>query len=172
MECGINALSEYTMINREDRDMYAFTKMDIRNSEIKTDKKYGTYRIEIWRYDPKLLTHSEVVDKLSLYLSLVNHEDERVQIELENLIADIDIILVVEALSSEFVSKFWDFVKTAKYEQRNKGTNDGNERAHEYYRFIKPSDTDFPYQLELFSRKIGLLNFRVRQFPENSFWNN
>ncbi len=89
LECGINALSEYTMINREDRDMYAFTKMDIRNSEIKTDKKYGTYRIEIWRYDPKLLTHSEVVDKLSLYLSLVNHEDERVQIELDKLIADI-----------------------------------------------------------------------------------
>ena len=69
--------------------MFAFTKMDIRNSEIKTDNKYGTYRIEIWRYDPKLLTHSEVVDKLSLYLSLVNHEDERVQIELDKLIADI-----------------------------------------------------------------------------------
>lgn len=72
---------------------------------------------------------------------------------------DIDIILVVEALSSEFVSRFWDFVKTAKYDQRNKGTNDGGERAHEYYRFMKPSDADFPYQLELFSRKIGLLNF-------------
>lgn len=87
LECGINALSEYTMINREDKDMYAFTKMDIRKSEIKTDKEYGTYRIEIWRYDPKLLSHSDVVDKLSLYLSLVNHEDERVQIELDNLIA-------------------------------------------------------------------------------------
>lgn len=36
---------------------------------------------------------------------------------------DIDIILVVEALSSDFVSKFWDFVKAGDYTHRNKGVN-------------------------------------------------
>lgn len=72
---------------------------------------------------------------------------------------DIDIILVVEALSSDFVSHFWEFVKAAGYEQRNKGTNDDATRRHEYYRFMKPTNTDFPYQVELFSRNLGLLNF-------------
>lgn len=39
---------------------------------------------------------------------------------------DIDIILIVEALSSDFAAKFWEFVKTAGYRQRNKGTGNGN----------------------------------------------
>lgn len=30
---------------------------------------------------------------------------------------------------------------------------------HEYYRFMKPANTEFPYQIELFSRNIGLLDF-------------
>jgi len=34
---------------------------------------------------------------------------------------DIDIILVVEALSAEFVTQFWEFVKAANYDERNKG---------------------------------------------------
>lgn len=49
---------------------------------------------------------------------------------------DLDIILVVEALSSDFVSHFWEFVKAGGYEQRNKGTNDDAIRRHEYYRFM------------------------------------
>lgn len=72
---------------------------------------------------------------------------------------DIDIILVVEALSQEFVMRFWDLVKTAGYEQRNKGTGEGDRHKHEYYRFVKPANTEFPYQIELFSRNMGLLNF-------------
>ena len=72
---------------------------------------------------------------------------------------DIDIILIVEALSHEFVARFWELVKAAGYEQRNKGTSQGNQRRHEYYRFMKPANTEFPYQIELFSRNIGLLDF-------------
>ena len=72
---------------------------------------------------------------------------------------DIDIILVVEALSPEFVMRFWDLVKTAGYELRNKGTGEGERHKHEYYRFVKPANTEFPYQIELFSRNMGLLNF-------------
>lgn len=72
---------------------------------------------------------------------------------------DIDIILVVEALSNEFVMKFWDFVKAAGYKQRNKGTGEEDRQGHEYYRFMKPENTEFPYQIELFSRSIGLLHF-------------
>lgn len=71
---------------------------------------------------------------------------------------DIDIILIVEALSSDFVAKFWEFVKTAGYMQRNKGTGEGGHR-HEYYRFKEPAVSEFPYQVELFSRSLGLVNF-------------
>ncbi len=72
---------------------------------------------------------------------------------------DIDIILVVEALSQEFVMRFWDLVKAAEYEQRNKGTGEGDRYKHEYYRFVKPTNPEFPYQIELFSRNMGLWNF-------------
>lgn len=60
---------------------------------------------------------------------------------------DIDIILVVEALSSAFVKQFWQFINDGKYQQREKSNGE-----REYYRFIKPEHTDFPLQIELFSR--------------------
>jgi hypothetical protein len=53
------------------------------------NKEYGTNVVEVWRYDPRLLSKTETVDKLSLYLSLKDNEDERVQIELENLMNEI-----------------------------------------------------------------------------------
>ena len=45
--------------------------------------------IEVWRYNPMLLAKSNVVDPLSLYLSLKTNEDERVRIELKNLINNV-----------------------------------------------------------------------------------
>lgn len=72
---------------------------------------------------------------------------------------DIDMILVVEALSSDFVAKFWEFVRHADYDNRNRGVNEKDGHEHEYYRFMKPQDLSFPYQVELFSRNLGLMNF-------------
>jgi hypothetical protein len=60
---------------------------------------------------------------------------------------DIDIILVVEALSSDFVKQFWQFIADGKYQQREKSNN-----GREYYRFVKPANIEFPHQIELFSR--------------------
>lgn len=36
---------------------------------------------------------------------------------------DIDIILVVEALSSDFVKQFWRFINNGKYQQREKSND-------------------------------------------------
>lgn len=36
--------------------------------------------IEIWRYNPKTLAKNGCVDPLSLYLSMVGNEDDRIQI--------------------------------------------------------------------------------------------
>lgn len=59
----------------------------------------------------------------------------------------IDIILVVEALNTDFVSTFWRFIKDGQYERQEKSPDE-----RKYYRFLKPADTNFPFQLELFSR--------------------
>ena len=60
---------------------------------------------------------------------------------------DIDLILIVEALTSEFVEKFWQFIQDGNYERQEKSTDE-----RKYYRFMKPENKDFPFQIELFSR--------------------
>ena len=66
---------------------------------------------------------------------------------------DIDIILVVEALSAGFVKQFWQFIKDGNYERKEK-----SEDERKYYRFIKPENLEFPFQIELFSRNPDLLD--------------
>jgi hypothetical protein len=77
---------------------------------------------------------------------------------------DIDIILIVEALSADFVQQFWHFVKAGDYETRQRGNG-----KNEYFRFLKPQNADFPFQIELFARKPDILNipadFRVTPVP-------
>ena len=83
---GLNALSEYTMLNPDKDKAYAIGKEDYLTARQNTHKEFGGISIEVWKYNPSLLTHTNTVDKLSLYLSLRNNEDERVQIELDNMI--------------------------------------------------------------------------------------
>lgn len=61
---------------------------------------------------------------------------------------DLDIVLCAEALDAEFVQRFWDFIKAAKYERQEKSAS-----LRQFYRFTKPANTDYPVMLELFSRK-------------------
>jgi hypothetical protein len=56
--------------------------------QVPTDKRFGNNVIQIWRYSPSLLSGTNTVDKLSLYLSLKDADDERIQIELDNLIKE------------------------------------------------------------------------------------
>ena len=74
------------MLNRERNGSYAVSKEEFRRLQFRTDKEYGENRIEIWRYNPKLLQDNGIVDKLSLFLSMKDIGDERIQIELENMI--------------------------------------------------------------------------------------
>ncbi|MGP8322622.1 MAG: hypothetical protein ACT6FG_01325 [Methanosarcinaceae archaeon] len=66
---------------------------------------------------------------------------------------DIDIILVVEALSADFVKQFWQFIQDGHYERKEKSDDE-----RKYYRFIKPENTEFPFQIELFARNPDLLD--------------
>ncbi len=85
-ESGVNALSRYTMLNRDKTLSYAMSNNELKALNLTTDKNYGENRIEIWHYAPELLSEGRYVDKLSLYLSLKDNEDERIRIELESLI--------------------------------------------------------------------------------------
>ena len=60
---------------------------------------------------------------------------------------DLDIVLIVEALTPEFVSKFWQYVQTAGYQHIDK-----SKQKPEFYRFSKPISKEYPAMIELFSR--------------------
>lgn len=62
---------------------------------------------------------------------------------------DIDMVLISEALDAKFGYRFWEYVRTAGYEQRFKSTGKAV-----YYRFARPKSAEYPAMIELFSRRI------------------
>lgn len=66
---------------------------------------------------------------------------------------DLDIVLIVEALTRDFAEKFWEFIRTGNYINRAK--SNGNPQ---FYRFEKPQSEGYPSMLELFSRTEWNLN--------------
>lgn len=71
---------------------------------------------------------------------------------------DIDIILIVEALTADFVRQFWQFIADGRYEHKQQSVDD-----RKYYRFLKPEKSDFPLQIELFARTPDVI-----QLPEGA----
>ena len=66
---------------------------------------------------------------------------------------DIDLVLIVEAITPDFGRQFWQFVKTAGYEHRNKSTG-----LPQFYRFSHPTAGGYPFMIELFSRRAEAIN--------------
>ncbi|WP_223508803.1 MULTISPECIES: hypothetical protein [unclassified Pseudomonas] len=62
---------------------------------------------------------------------------------------DLDVVLVIEALNTEFVGAFWDFIQAGGYAIRQVG---GDDQRPVFYRFQNPEDETYPVQIELFSR--------------------
>lgn len=81
--CGINALSRYTAINPEAEAMYAISQEDIPRIH-SIDHEEGKAIVQVWKYPP--IETNGCVDPLSLYLSLKDDKDPRVEKELEKLI--------------------------------------------------------------------------------------
>jgi hypothetical protein len=65
---------------------------------------------------------------------------------------DLDVVLLVESLDAEFGAAFWEFVRAGGYEHRHKSTG-----RPCFYRFHSPAQSDFPYMIELFARRDGLI---------------
>ena len=60
---------------------------------------------------------------------------------------DLDVVLIVENISTEFGQAFWEFIKEANYNGIETG-----ETQRQFYRFRNPTDATYPKMIELFSR--------------------
>lgn len=90
--CSYNALSRYSNLNPDSQQMVAienatFKKSKDTNAFTGLNKLDGDIKLEIWEYPP--VCDGEVVDKLSLFLSLRDDKDARVEKELEIMMNNI-----------------------------------------------------------------------------------
>ncbi len=89
---GISALSRYSMINEDDFLTYATISSIAKNNldivEISQDSRPAdnVSNLQIWKYNPKLISSEDCVDPLSLYLSLKENHDDRVQMSIESML--------------------------------------------------------------------------------------
>lgn len=91
-QAGFTALSEYTMLAAPANQIIAlsgkrwisfrYNQPIIEFPSLEPD----ALEIEVWRYDPNLFVKDDVVDRLSLYLSLNDFQDERVEGALKEMI--------------------------------------------------------------------------------------
>ena len=70
----------------------------------------------------------------------------------------IDLVLIIEAVDAAFGRKFWDYVKQAGYEHRNKSSG-----VPQFYRFSHPTSNRYPAMIELFTRKLDAI-----QLPDDA----
>ncbi len=61
---------------------------------------------------------------------------------------DLDIVVLIEVLDEDFIDCFCSFIKQGNYKHINKSKG-----TEQFYRFDKPESADYPYMIELFSRK-------------------
>lgn len=86
---------------------------------------------------------------------------------------DIDIIIVVERITQEFVEAFWQFVHEGNY-QIEKRINQAGASVYALYRFtLREENLAFPQKIELLSRHSDLLGepsgFHIEPIPTDEF---
>ena len=84
--CGEEALAELTMLAEPQERHWAISKQEAQQLGANLHKEFGEHVVEVWRYDPKLMGENGMVDRLSLYLSLRDTEDERGRKEVKGLV--------------------------------------------------------------------------------------
>ncbi|MCB2291442.1 hypothetical protein LGK97_17080 [Clostridium sp. CS001] len=86
---GLEALSTQSMLNPPKRPVRAMAKQYIKNikEHIVTNKDkiadMDLIELQLWEYDPKILSKNYVVDLVSLIMSIDKSNDERVEIAIE-----------------------------------------------------------------------------------------
>lgn len=89
IEAGETALAALSMLGPPKEPTYALGRQAWKKLAHKVElipvEDENTCRIQLWRYDPALFTRAGRVDCFSLYLSLRDEEDERVQGAMEEM---------------------------------------------------------------------------------------
>jgi hypothetical protein len=87
---GVNALSQYSHLNSEEYETHAIWDKIFNPSGAQFNEVEGLCKIEIWKYPTTMpfLSNQNVVDKLSLYLSMKDEPDARIEKELEIIIEE------------------------------------------------------------------------------------
>lgn len=96
LQTNASAMPEYSNLNASTQQYYAientvFYGLQKSNVLINPNDYEGHYALEVWKYNPltlvaELPNDMLVVDPLSLYLSLKDSQDERIEIALEEII--------------------------------------------------------------------------------------
>lgn len=91
-KAGISALAELTLLSPGDIPVYAVSKEEFavlkkRDGVSEVENSFDArLELEVWNYNPSLLNdNNDVVDTLSLFLSLREEQDERVQLALKEM---------------------------------------------------------------------------------------
>jgi hypothetical protein len=96
LQSNASAMPEYTDLNPSRQEYFAMEKtvfygLQKSNVLANPNEHEGRYALEIWKYNPLTLVgefpnNLPVVDPLSLYLSVKDSRDERVEMALEQII--------------------------------------------------------------------------------------
>lgn len=70
--------------------------------------------------------------------------------------SDIDMIVVVENMTPEFASAFWQFIRDGKYKPTKRDRETDGQTVYTLYRFEKP-ELGYPVKIELLSRHSDIL---------------
>ncbi len=88
---GLSALADYTILAKPANPVIALSGKDWKSLKQRhrvnefPSQEPGVLEIEVWSYAPSLFAKDKVVDRLSLYLSLKESQDERVEAALEEM---------------------------------------------------------------------------------------
>ncbi len=84
---GMSALSQMSMVNPPDMLCYAVHgKKELPSGTDVLIDASAQVKVEIWKYDPNILSENDTVDPLSLAISLKDDPDERIEEAVEILI--------------------------------------------------------------------------------------
>ncbi len=92
VQAGLTALAHYSMLAAPQMTVYAISQEDWKKAKQPGDflelpgPEAGAYEIEVWNYSPRRFADNNVADRLSLYLSLQENTDERVEAAREEML--------------------------------------------------------------------------------------
>ena len=95
-QAGLTALACYSMLTPPKREVYAAFAKDRKAIERKYPHEIisypdeAGYELEVWSYSPGLFANGKIVDPFSLYLSLRDIKNERVESAMEEMMEGIE----------------------------------------------------------------------------------